>query len=117
MRCGRKERCERPFSFSQVFILGVLFGLFHGLLFLPVALSLIGPVKFEGGGESRASEAKRASIAARAKNDATKANLGFVHDEVNAAKRKERLANKKGPFVRDLLSFLFRACAPSCIQC
>merc|ERR1711915_732265 len=32
-------------TFFKVFVLTVLFGLFHGLVFLPVLLSLIGPVE------------------------------------------------------------------------
>lgn len=30
-------------SFSKIFLLVILFGLFHGVVFLPVVLSLIGP--------------------------------------------------------------------------
>ena len=32
-------------SFFKIFFLVVTFGLFHGLIFLPVVLSLIGPVE------------------------------------------------------------------------
>jgi len=37
-------------TFFKVFFLVVVFGLFNGLLFLPVALSLIGPSSYGGGG-------------------------------------------------------------------
>ena len=34
-------------TFFKVFVLTVLFGLFHGLIFFPVILSLLGPINKE----------------------------------------------------------------------
>lgn len=44
------KRVDLMFSFiitTQIFILVVIYGLFHGLIFLPVLLSLIGPPSFD----------------------------------------------------------------------
>ena len=38
------------FTILQVFILVVIFGLFHGLCFLPVVLSIIGPKPYYNAG-------------------------------------------------------------------
>lgn len=35
-----------PLLFEKIFILVVVYGLFHGLIFFPVLLSLIGPAPF-----------------------------------------------------------------------
>ena len=42
-------------TFFKVFFLVVVFGLFHGLLFLPVVLSLLGPESMGNQGFARAS--------------------------------------------------------------
>ena len=42
-------------TFFKVFFLVVVFGLFHGLLFLPVVLSLLGPKSMENDGSARTS--------------------------------------------------------------
>merc|ERR1712128_314921 len=43
-------------SFFKVFVLTVLFGLFHGLLLFPVLLSLLGPIKSPSPPQSQSSD-------------------------------------------------------------
>ena len=54
--------CNPPvFPQFQIFFLVVLFGLFHGLVFLPVALSLLGPEPY-GGGDQDGNESNANSL-------------------------------------------------------
>ena len=49
--------CSRLFStFLQIFFGVVVYGLFHGLVFLPVLLSLVGPPSYAGQMESHPAE-------------------------------------------------------------
>ena len=65
--------------FFQVFFLTVVFGLFHGLVFFPVILSLLGP-------QESPVELKQASAADILKSKATGlANPGFVTEDHSSA--------------------------------
>ena len=70
-------------TFFKVFVLTVVFGLFHGLVLLPVLLSLVGPEQEAEEGESR-SESESSGVSEVSLEEG-KTNLAYQEEKVGGA--------------------------------
>ena len=65
-------------TFFKVFTLTVIFGLFNGLVLLPVLLSLVGP---SNSSNDHSSEVSTSSVEFRKESIVGDTNIGFITDE------------------------------------